>query len=65
VCNSFQFKKRYQLIVGSNDESLSVVSVCICCKSTRQSNQFETTPPRPTGFAEVVGDGEGGSGDST
>ena len=27
--DSFEFEKRCQLFVGSNDESLSVVAVCI------------------------------------
>jgi hypothetical protein len=31
ICRlTFEFKKRGQLFVGTNDESLSIVAVCVC-----------------------------------
>jgi hypothetical protein len=30
--DSFEFKKRCQLFIGSNDESLPIVAVRICCE---------------------------------
>ena len=30
--DSFEVKKRAQLVVGTNDKPLSVVAMCICCQ---------------------------------
>ena len=45
-------------VVGSPNLYLFDGLLYICARSLQHS-------PTPTGFAEVVGDGEGGSGDST
>jgi hypothetical protein len=52
-----KFEKRSQFFVGGDDESLSVVAVCISNEDRLPVgiNRCDTAPT-PSGFAEIVGD---------
>jgi len=52
-----QFEKRSQFFVGGDDESLSVVAVCISNEDRLSVgiNRCDAAPT-PTGFAEIVSD---------
>jgi hypothetical protein len=52
-----KFEKRSQFFVGGDDESLSVVAVCISNEDRLSVgiNRCDA-PPTPTGFAEIVSD---------
>jgi hypothetical protein len=52
-----KLKKRSQFFVGGDDESFSVVAVCIS-NEDRLSVGIDScdTAPTPTRFAEIVGD---------
>jgi hypothetical protein len=52
-----KFEKRSQFFVGGDDESLSVVAVCISNEDRLSVgiNRCDTAPT-PTGFAEIVSD---------
>jgi hypothetical protein len=54
---SREFKKRCQFFVGGDDESLSVVAVCISNEDRLSVgiNRCDAAPT-PTGFAEIVSD---------
>ncbi len=57
VRDSFEFKKRGQLFVGTDDKSLSVAAMRVCNpnRSPVGINRRDTAPA-PTGFAEIVSD---------
>ena len=44
--NLFKFEKRCQLLVGANDESLSVVAVCVATKIVRPLESIVATQPQ-------------------
>ena len=51
----FQFQKRSQLFIGTHNETLSVIPVCIDnpdCSSAQIDDG--NTAPTPTGFAQVI-----------
>jgi hypothetical protein len=52
-----KFEKRFQFFVGGDDESLSVVAVCISNEDRLSVgiNRCDAAPT-PTGFAEIVSD---------
>ena len=52
-----KFEKRSQFFVGGDDESLSVVAVCISNEDRLSVgiNRCDAAPT-PTGFAEIVSD---------
>jgi hypothetical protein len=55
--DSLKFEKRSQFFVGGDDESLSVVAVCISNEDRLSVgiNRCDAAPT-PTGFAEIVSD---------
>jgi hypothetical protein len=44
--SGFEFDKRRQLVIGANDESLSVVAVCVATKIVRPLESIVATQPQ-------------------
>ena len=57
MVRAFKFEERSQFLVGADDETLSIVAMCVCNPDRSPVGiHCGRTAPTPTGFADIVSD---------